>query len=118
MFPWKTEVVIVAAAAVCQYTFDASAPPAMTTLRPVPVRAPVPSVPILKIQVSLGPPVSVNVAVVNVNPASKQWVPGTNATAPVNAGFAMAVVSHAVATTAVYALKKSTLPAMAVGLFK
>ena len=71
--PLKNESVIVAAGAVRQYTLHASAPPSMTTERPVPVRAPNPPVPTLKTQTSLADPLSVRVtAPVIVVPAAEQ----------------------------------------------
>src|SRR5688572_5806596 len=69
--PLKSEVVMVAASATHQYTLHASAPLAMTTWKFVPVRAPVPLVPILKIQVSVEDPSSVNLPV-SAASASKQ----------------------------------------------
>ena len=74
MVPWKFELVSVAAWATHQYTFGHAVPaasPAMTTEKLVPVRAPVPPVPILKIQTPSAGPSSVNVPV-NVAAAVKQ----------------------------------------------
>ena len=75
MVPWKPEVVSVVAASTHQYTLHAW-PPAMTTCKPVPVRAPDASVPTLKIQTSFAPPLSVMVVSVNVAAAGKQITPG------------------------------------------
>src|ERR1700693_846004 len=60
MFPWKVEVVMVAAASTHHVTLHACAPPAMTTWKLVPVRAPDGA---LIIQVPFAGPVSVNVPV-------------------------------------------------------
>src|SRR5205823_12453576 len=76
MVPLKFEVVIVTACATHQVTLQGLPPPAMTTEKPVPVRAPVPLVPILNSQVSVEVPSSVNVVSVNVAPAGKQMTPG------------------------------------------
>ena len=71
MFPRKFESVMVTASATHHVTLHASPPPAMTTEKSVPVSAPVPRVPILKIQVPSAGPSSVNVPV-NSAAASKQ----------------------------------------------
>src|SRR2546430_11375567 len=71
MLPLRSESVIVAAWETHHVTLHACAPPAMTTEKLVPVRAPVPRVPILKVQLAFGGPVSVNTPV-NVAAASKQ----------------------------------------------
>ena len=76
MVPLKFEVVIVTAWAIHQVTLQGFPPPAMTTEKPVPVRAPVPLVPTLKSQVSVADPLSVNVVRVNVAAAGKQMTPG------------------------------------------
>jgi hypothetical protein len=71
--PRKTESVSVAACAVHQNTLLLHAsPPGMTTVKSVPVRAPMPPVPILKIQVSAADPSSVNTPPVYVADASTQ----------------------------------------------
>jgi hypothetical protein len=73
MFPRKVESVSVAASAVHQNTLLLHvSPPDITTEKLVAVRAPVPRVPILKIQVSLADPTSVNTPPVSVEAASKQ----------------------------------------------
>ncbi len=71
MVPLKFESVIVAASATHQYTLHASAPSGVTTEKRVPVRAPVPPVPILNSQIPVEGPASVNVPV-SVAAASKQ----------------------------------------------
>src|SRR5882762_9298028 len=63
ILPWMSEVVIVTASATRHVTLDARPPPAMTTAKLVPVRAPVPLVPILKIQTASAGPSSVNTPV-------------------------------------------------------
>ncbi|MBK6613724.1 MAG: hypothetical protein IPG27_06395 [Ottowia sp.] len=65
--PWKADVVIVTASATHQYTLHGSPPLVMTTERLVPVKAPVPPVPTLKIQVASGSPCPSSVKVVSVN---------------------------------------------------
>src|ERR1035437_1094273 len=72
--PLKFESVMVAASASHQDTLLACAPPARTIVKLVPVRAPVPAVPILKIQTALALPcpLSVNVVSVNVTAARLQ----------------------------------------------
>jgi hypothetical protein len=72
MVPLKSESVIVAASAVHQYTLHARPPPDMITWKLVPVRAPVPPVPILKTQIPFEGPLSVNMTLVIVAPAVKQ----------------------------------------------
>jgi hypothetical protein len=69
--PTKFEFVIVAAWATHHVTLHGCPPPAMTTEKAVPVRAPVPRVPILKIQVPFAGPSSVKTPV-NVAAAGKQ----------------------------------------------
>src|SRR6266480_700328 len=63
MLPWMLEVVIVTASATRHVTLDARAPPAITTEKPVPVRAPVPLVPIFRTQIPSAGPLSVNTPV-------------------------------------------------------
>src|SRR5450759_4231344 len=71
--PKKCESVIVAAWATHQVTLQgAVAPPLMTTEKLVPVRAPVPLVPILKIQTPVEGPLRVNVLPVDVAAALMQ----------------------------------------------
>src|SRR3954463_2754806 len=72
--PTNFESVMVTACATCQYTWlHASAlPPCATTEKLVPVNAPVPSVPILKIHVAFEEPASVNTLPVDVAAASTQ----------------------------------------------
>src|SRR5688572_20169120 len=67
MVPWKRDVVMVAASATHQYTSHDCAPPAITTEKLVPVSAPVPPVPILKIHTALGLPWPSSVRTVSVN---------------------------------------------------
>ena len=76
--PARFESVIVAASAVHQVTLQACAPPAITTEKLVPVRAPVGSAggvasadPILKVQIPFDGPSSVNTPV-NAAAAGKQ----------------------------------------------
>jgi hypothetical protein len=69
--PIKFDVVIVAASATHHVTLHGSAPPDMTTLKSVPVRAPVPLVPILKSHDASAGPFSVSVPV-SVAAAAKQ----------------------------------------------
>ena len=73
MVPANAESVIVTACDTHQYTFlqGGGAPIALTTERPVPVRAPVPSVPILKIQIPSAGPSRVHTPP-EVSAASKQ----------------------------------------------
>src|SRR5688572_29334716 len=79
MLPMNTESVSVAACWVHQNTLLLQVwPPAITTEKLVPVSAPVPPVPILKIQVSLGEPSSVSTPPVSVAAAATQWVPGVS----------------------------------------
>src|SRR5207237_2762360 len=69
--PRKCESVMVASSATNQKTLHGCPPPASTAEKPVPVRAPVPLVPILKIQIPFAGPASVAWPV-NVAAASKQ----------------------------------------------
>ena len=66
MVPWKFESVSVAAWATHQYTLQGE-PPSMPTDKLVPVRAPVPPEPILKIQTPFEGPLSVSVPFVVVD---------------------------------------------------
>src|SRR5512140_657767 len=61
--PMNCEVVMVAAWDTHQVTLHGSAPPAVTTEKLVPVSAPAPPVPTLKIQVALAGPFRVKVPV-------------------------------------------------------
>jgi hypothetical protein len=70
--PTKFESVIVAAWATHQYTLHGTPPPAMTTEKLVPVSAPVPPAPILKIQIPFEGPLSVNTLLVDVAAATTQ----------------------------------------------
>ena len=72
MVPFRNDVVIVTASLTHQYTLHGCPPPAMITVKLVPVRAPPPPVPILKIQIPLAGPLSVNVPPVVVDAAATQ----------------------------------------------
>ena len=73
MLPTKTEFVNVTASAANQNTLSLhSCPPGITTEKLVPVRAPVPLVPIRNTHVSAGEPASVNTPPVSVTATSKQ----------------------------------------------
>src|SRR3954462_10781348 len=79
MVPAKFDVVIVAACETHQTTLHGWLPPAITTERFVPVSAPVPSVPILKLQMPLDGSFSVSVPV-RAAAAGKQYEPGASVT--------------------------------------
>jgi hypothetical protein len=116
IFPWNTEVVSVAASATCQNTLHAFPPLAMTTVMLVPVSAPVPPVPTLKIQ---GPfPVRVNTLFVKVTAAGKQVTPeATESGTPVKAAVLM-VLSHPPCPSAVYAALKSVTTRVGSGVMR
>lgn len=102
MVPWKVEAVSVAAPAVRQYTLHASAVPAMSTVKLLPVRAPVPPVPILKTQISVADPLSVKTTPAPiVVPATEQQTPGASVvlvvgTTPSHVGFRLSSAPYAV----------------------
>jgi hypothetical protein len=105
ILPRKTESVRVAASAVHQNTLVLRVSPlVMTTEKLVPVRAPVPLVPILKIQVSLEDPSSVNTPPVSVAAALTQYTPGRS----VWPERTVKSVPHGLAAMSAYASRKSS----------
>src|ERR1700737_132910 len=104
--PLKLEVVMDEACRTHHATLPGTAPPAMITLKLVPVRSPVPAVPILNSQTPVGGPLSVNVPV-NAAAAVKQYVPGVSDTpARVPVKVLPALQSPATGANAVYAVRK------------
>jgi hypothetical protein len=103
--PTNREFVIVAAWATHHVTLHGCAPPAMTTEKWVPVRAPVPRVPILKIQVPFEGPLSVNTPV-NVAAAGKQYEPGESVL-PSRVPVKVVQTSPALGASAAYAPRKA-----------